>query len=197
MPNEARESRRTCVGCRKTARRDELLRFARTENARLVPDVRGRLPGRGAWVHARRDCIGAAAAHGFARSFRTAIRANAAELAGAAAETCRSEVDRVVVALGREHALVHDEAALVRAAADEGAVLLHAADALPVAREVVRARWFTHRTRSTLRALVGGSLVRNSGRDLEDVSVLAIERRGAAREIVSLLERAIGLSEDA
>ena len=44
-------------------------------DSQLVPDPGGHLPGRGAYVHRSADCINEAVSrHGFARSFRAAVR---------------------------------------------------------------------------------------------------------------------------
>ncbi len=47
---------RTCVGCRARAVSTELLRVVIVEGT-LVPDLRRRLPGRGAWLHPDLDCL--------------------------------------------------------------------------------------------------------------------------------------------
>ena len=47
---------RTCVGCRAKALSSELLRTVIVDGV-LVPDLRGRLPGRGAWLHPSPDCL--------------------------------------------------------------------------------------------------------------------------------------------
>lgn len=51
---------RTCVGCRQTAPRGELLRVFVTPAGELVPDVAGGGDGRGAWVHPTLGCLRAA-----------------------------------------------------------------------------------------------------------------------------------------
>ncbi|MFV2144566.1 MULTISPECIES: YlxR family protein [Isoptericola] len=55
---------RTCVGCRARDLRSELLRLviaasdgAPREATRVVVDVRGSLPGRGAWIHPDLACL--------------------------------------------------------------------------------------------------------------------------------------------
>ena len=48
---------RSCVGCRQTATRDALVRLVVGPDNTLVVDARGRLPGRGAWVHPAASCI--------------------------------------------------------------------------------------------------------------------------------------------
>ena len=47
---------RTCVGCRQRAPKSELLRCVATADG-IVPDVRGRLPGRGCHVHPDLGCL--------------------------------------------------------------------------------------------------------------------------------------------
>ncbi|MBL1068317.1 YlxR family protein [Streptomyces sp. 7-21] len=62
---------RTCVGCRQRAPREGLLRVALVED-RCVPDLRGTLPGRGAYVHPTQDCVDLALRR---RAFPRALRA--------------------------------------------------------------------------------------------------------------------------
>ncbi|WP_181784077.1 YlxR family protein [Pseudonocardia pini] len=47
---------RTCVGCRAREQATGLLRVVAVDGA-SVPDPRGRLPGRGAWLHPRPECL--------------------------------------------------------------------------------------------------------------------------------------------
>jgi len=60
---------RTCVGCRTAVPQGELVRIA-TVQGRAVADPGRRLPGRGAYVHARPTCVAAASKGGLARSLR-------------------------------------------------------------------------------------------------------------------------------
>lgn len=66
---------RTCVGCRVRDDRSRLLRVvARPGPATevvLVPDPRGRLPGRGAWLHPDLGCLDLAERR---RAFARALR---------------------------------------------------------------------------------------------------------------------------
>jgi hypothetical protein len=48
---------RTCIGCRETTAADQLVRIVASPEGELVVDLRGRLPGRGAWVHTRAACL--------------------------------------------------------------------------------------------------------------------------------------------
>ncbi|MFI6036131.1 YlxR family protein [Streptomyces sp. NPDC051315] len=62
---------RTCVGCRERAAKTELLRIVAIEDA-CVPDPRGTLPGRGAYVHPALVCLDQAVRR---RAFTRALRA--------------------------------------------------------------------------------------------------------------------------
>ncbi|MFW0796298.1 YlxR family protein [Gordonia sp. CPCC 205515] len=65
---------RMCVGCRQRAEATELVRVvARTEDdsPRVVVDVAKTMPGRGAWLHPRRDCVSAAVRR---KAFGSALR---------------------------------------------------------------------------------------------------------------------------
>lgn len=53
---------RRCIATMAVRPRHELLRFVVAPDGRLVPDVEGRLPGRGLWLTPRRDIVAQAAA---------------------------------------------------------------------------------------------------------------------------------------
>ncbi|MFC5911626.1 YlxR family protein [Streptacidiphilus monticola] len=61
---------RTCVGCRKRAAKHDLLRVVGV-GEEVVPDPRGTLPGRGAYVHPASDCLALAVRR---RAFPRALR---------------------------------------------------------------------------------------------------------------------------
>ena len=52
-----RQRPRTCVGCREESRRREMVRIARKPDGDVVIDPSGRVPGRGAYVCAREECV--------------------------------------------------------------------------------------------------------------------------------------------
>ena len=61
---------RTCVGCRVRAARSDLLRLVVIGN-QIVPDRRGQLPGRGAYLHPGPRCLEQAVRRrAFPRAFR-------------------------------------------------------------------------------------------------------------------------------
>ena len=71
---------RTCVGCRRRDVRSALLRVVAEWNdtgehvARVVPDPRLRLPGRGAWLHPTPECLDLAVRR---KAFGRALRVKA------------------------------------------------------------------------------------------------------------------------
>ncbi|GAA1899243.1 YlxR family protein [Streptomyces sodiiphilus] len=71
---------RTCIGCRQRSARAGLLRVALVGD-RCVPDLRGTLPGRGAYVHPVSACVELAVRRrAFPRAFRTLGPLDTAEL---------------------------------------------------------------------------------------------------------------------
>ena len=45
------------MACRETAERDELIRYVLSPDGQVILDYRGRLPGRGAWLHVKGECV--------------------------------------------------------------------------------------------------------------------------------------------
>ncbi|QNG19163.1 YlxR family protein [Rhodococcus triatomae] len=66
---------RTCVGCRKRELATDLLRVvvagSGPEGSLVTPDLRRRLPGRGAWIHPDPECLSLAERR---RAFGRALR---------------------------------------------------------------------------------------------------------------------------
>ena len=66
---------RSCIGCRAVREKRELLRFVLAPDRTLVPDLPGKLPGRGAYTCVSMACIKEAAAKKqFSRSFKGEVR---------------------------------------------------------------------------------------------------------------------------
>lgn len=71
---------RTCVGCRERAAKSDLLRIVAVGD-RCVPDPRGTLPGRGAYLHPAVVCLDQAVRRrAFPRALRSAGVLDTAEL---------------------------------------------------------------------------------------------------------------------
>lgn len=80
MPEEAeRGSERRCVLTRRCGPRDRMIRLVMAPGGTVVPDIDGRLPGRGAWISADRKALEAALAKGalagaLAHALKTRVR---------------------------------------------------------------------------------------------------------------------------
>ncbi|WP_431953839.1 YlxR family protein [Actinacidiphila sp. bgisy167] len=73
---------RTCIGCRERAAKRVLLRVAVVGEV-CVPDLRGTLPGRGAYVHPDTVCLDLAVRRrAFPRAFRARGPLDTADLRG-------------------------------------------------------------------------------------------------------------------
>ena len=65
------EPQRSCLGCREVKPKDELLRFVLDPDSLPVPDIAGKLPGRGAYTCFSRQCLeNALARKQFSRAFK-------------------------------------------------------------------------------------------------------------------------------
>ncbi len=74
------EPQRTCCACRRTGARDELLRFVCGPDRRVTLDLRGKLPGRGAYLCPRARCLAkGSGSKGLARALDCQPPASSAE----------------------------------------------------------------------------------------------------------------------
>ena len=55
-----RVPQRTCIVTRVVQPPEAMIRFVRGPDGSVVPDLRAKLPGRGAWISARRDAVATA-----------------------------------------------------------------------------------------------------------------------------------------
>ena len=77
MPSAAEKQRR-CIASGEVKPASELIRFVVGPDGELVPDLAGRLPGRGLWVSARRGALERALAKClFAKGFKHPVRTDA------------------------------------------------------------------------------------------------------------------------
>jgi uncharacterized protein len=127
-----RERERLCVATRAVRPVDDLIRFVVGPDGKVVPDVKGRLPGRGVWVTGTRAALEEAVKRkAFARSFKRDVRLPAdlaaqteALLRGTALDALSMAAKAGLVAAGFAKAA----AALERS---DATALLHAAEASP------------------------------------------------------------------
>lgn len=130
------------------------MRFVRSPGGEIVPDLAEKLPGRGAWVSARRECVEAAVAKGlFAKAFKAGVVAPAPGEAASFAEAVAAAIRvRALEALGLARrtgaAVAGFEKVREALTAERAAILAIAADAAEGGAEKL------------LRAAGGAALVR-------------------------------------
>jgi predicted RNA-binding protein YlxR (DUF448 family) len=75
---EAGENARRCALSRKSLPKEELIRFVRGPEGDVVPDLKGRLPGRGVWIEATKPAVAdAVRRNAFARSLKAEVKVSA------------------------------------------------------------------------------------------------------------------------
>jgi hypothetical protein len=130
------ETGRQCLVSGQQLPTAEMIRFVVGPDDNLVPDVAGRLPGRGLWLSAKRDMIETAAAKRlFSKAARQSVRVPD-ELADTVTDLLKRRcLD--LLGLARRAGVVAMGADQVRAQAASGrtAVLVEAADGSPAERQ--------------------------------------------------------------
>lgn len=191
----ARSTVRMCAGCRGHAERDALVRFVRSDvPARLVPDLRRRLPGRGVSVHPTRRCIEAACRKGgFARGFRAPIRVEAEALIETLRAHYVARIDSLLLAARRRGDLEMGTEAVRRGLGRrKGDLLVVASDAANRRAELTEGagrlgnRCLVHGDRSSLGRLFGraptGVVLVTDRRIAEAVALAAASLHGLLEE---------------
>ncbi len=121
---------RFCVATRSAKPRAELIRFVVGPDATVLPDLKGKLPGRGAWVTATRAALTQAVKkNAFARAFRREVRPGADLVTMTEALLLRAALDALAIA--RKAGRIAIGSAKVEAALQEDHIrgLLRASDA--------------------------------------------------------------------
>jgi len=128
-PRSGHASTRLCALTRVPKPTDEMIRFVRSPQGEVVPDVRQKLPGRGLWVTATRQAVADAVKRNvFARGFKAQLQ----PVPGLTAQTedllARAALDALAIA-GKAGLVLHGHAK-VETAIDRGeaVAILHAAD---------------------------------------------------------------------
>ncbi len=146
-PLEAHVPERSCILTRRTAPREELIRLALGPDGQVAPDVRARVPGRGAWIGVGREALDEANAKGklkgaLARAFKTGDITVPADLGDRIEAALRQQaLDRL--GLEARGGTLINGAERVEAAARQGKVhlLIHAADAGEDGRKKLDQAW--------------------------------------------------------
>jgi len=138
LPNEtALGPERTCILSREHGSRDGLIRLALAPDGQVLPDVRAKAPGRGAWIGVDRATLDTAIAKGklkgaLGRAFKTNDITVPADLSAMIAERLQRDfLDRL--GLEAKAGRLQTGTAKIEAALRSGQVhlLLHASDARP------------------------------------------------------------------
>ncbi|HLH87273.1 MAG TPA: RNA-binding protein [Xanthobacteraceae bacterium] len=121
-PRRAAGRERLCVVTREVKPTDEMIRFVAGPDRTVVPDLKRKLPGRGVWVTASRECLAAAVKRGvFARAFGADVT-----VATDLADQVQGLLERAfldALAIARKAGEVVSGHAKVEAAAEDGAAV--------------------------------------------------------------------------
>ncbi len=131
---------RRCIVTGAVRRKEEMLRFVVGPGQEVVPDVEGRLPGRGFWLSAQRDMVNTACAKNlFAKAARARVTAPV-DLADRVEQLlARRCLDLVGLARRAGQAVAGLDKARAWLRAGRARVLLVAADGAPGGRSRMRA----------------------------------------------------------
>lgn len=197
-PDGQRGAERTCILTREAGGRDALIRLALSPDGAVLPDIRARAPGRGAWIGVDRQALDAAIAKGrlrgaLMRAFRTQTVTVPADLGDRIADgLARNALDRMGLEARAGTLVTGGERIGDQARAGKVHALYHAADAGADGRRKLDQAWRIGRdeegsgrqglvipaSRTTLSLALGRENV---------VSVAMIDRHAAAR-----VDRALG-----
>lgn len=198
QPDE-RLSERTCAGCRTREPREELLRFAHLpgHSPAVIPDLQGKLGGRGIWVHPRKGCLRKAVRGGFSRAVRSAVEVDFDELHAQVAGQLTRRVTGLLLAAQRRRALALGTDAVRMALNKTGAActahfLLVAKDAAGRREDIIADA--TERRVAVIELSTKRELGQLTGKD--EVAFLAILDLPMGREIADTARWLAGLSED-
>ena len=123
------EPERRCIVTRETGPKAGLIRFVAGPEGEVVPDLAGRLPGRGFWVAADAAVLDRAAAKGdFARAAKAPLRAPADLRARTGALLAARVVDLLAMARKAGQAVAGFEKTKAALVSGEAGLLLQAAD---------------------------------------------------------------------
>lgn len=123
---------RTCIVTRETRPSDEMIRFAAAPDGEVVPDLKARLPGRGAWVTADLHIVCKAAAKGhFARALKCKVQASA-DLGDRVGRMLKQQaVSALGMAMGAGQIVAGFSKSEAAIKSGKAGIVLHAADGAP------------------------------------------------------------------
>jgi uncharacterized protein len=124
------EPERTCIVTRQPAAPEKLIRFVMAPDGQVVPDLKGKLPGRGAWVTATAEAVGQAVKRrAFTRAFKAEAKTSP-DLAREIEAVLRRDLKQALSLANKAGAVVSGFTKVETAIGEGGiAALLHAAEA--------------------------------------------------------------------
>lgn len=132
---------RRCIATGESQPRDALLRFVVGPDGTLVPDLSGRLPGRGLWLSPRRDIIARACRRNlFARAAKGPVRVPEDLLERVEGQLRRRCLEQLGLAKRAGQAVCGHDKVAAWLAADTAALLIQAEDAADGGRRKLRDR---------------------------------------------------------
>ncbi|MCP4504312.1 MAG: DUF448 domain-containing protein [Deltaproteobacteria bacterium] len=134
---------RTCIGCRTPGARSGMLRFVRAPDGTVAFDVRGKLPGRGAWTLPNESCVRRGATKGgFARTFEQPVLVDVEELVKRVSGTLNEVALQALGLCHKSQQLVAGRTESLKAvlAQPQGYWLLLASDLAPRSKEDMEAK---------------------------------------------------------
>ncbi len=127
-----RGAERTCIVTRVVRPPASMIRFVRTPDGSVVPDLRARLPGRGAWVTATREAVETAVKRRhFRRAFRSERADPASDLPESIAMSLRTDLRQALSLANKAGCAVtgFSKVEAVLTGRERVAALIHASDA--------------------------------------------------------------------
>ncbi len=122
------EAERRCIVTGETAPKSGLIRFVVGPEGQVVPDILGKLPGRGMWVTASHDALDKAGKGQFSRAAKQAVTVPEGLAAEVERQLARRVVDLIALARKAGIAVAGFEKVKSWLAADNVRVLLQASD---------------------------------------------------------------------
>ncbi len=192
---EERDPQRSCILTRRTAPREELIRLALGPDGKVVPDVRARAPGRGAWIGVGRRALDEANAKGklkgaLSRAFGTGPIEVPATL-GEMIETALRQQALDRLGLEARGGTLINGAERVEQAARAGRVhlLVHAADAGEDGRRRLDQAWRVGGGEASGLVFPEGRTILSVALGRENVVHLALTDAAAARRVLHAINR--------
>jgi predicted RNA-binding protein YlxR (DUF448 family) len=186
---------RTCVLTRTAAERNSLIRLALSPDGEILPDVRARAPGRGAWIGVDRAALGQALASGklkaaLSRAFKTGdlrIPADLPERIEAALR--QAALDRLGLEARAGTLLTGGEKIETACRKGEVRLLLHADDAGDDGSRKLDQAWRVGGGEGRGLAIPAGRAILALALGRQNVVHIALIDRGAATRVRQALDR--------